>query len=752
MEVMNWKKLLNEKSTMAFQGSWDTKNAFLTHLQEVEEFSPFFSVEKKHTLKLYISYSKKVISNWDRYLNKEMLFVLLDESKKTVSIFLSLLKSLEDYFSHIRVVNVFIRRFECSFLPSDSETDIPIDYVKEMTLHFSKKAEEASVPKPDDFSPSFFLFGNGPFRKIYLDSISAFKDGLSIKIINRLSNVSTRISDLERKFPENDFSSPFSALEFWNKYKKTFQYFRINKGIKAQNSDQRSIFEKNFDSICFNSHLRKMQNKAQVFPLSKTDFVRTRLTHSIEVMNVCERLGNDLISIIAKKYSEKNKKMTEYKLSQIFKKENINCIPTILKTAALIHDIGNPPFGHLGEDVIKDWFTTNLDFFFLDRGNNSFGDKRKAEVSFSHGNITVLTSRERVIEYISEIFDGTEFLSDFKRFDGNAQALRVLTEIEKKVVGSDLDFSYPLLSTIMKYPDGFDGTKKGYFFPQTILYNDIQKNLGTTNRRHPLCFVLEAADDICYLCSDLEDAGKKELIDPRCILNVLMGIPKNSPDETDDNFIKSMNDLKTILDDYKDKKNDVVVQFICRKIKGYLIVKAKQAFEKNYGEIMTGTFSKNLLKDTPTSSAIYDAIKQDLLKNKLWYCDEIIKSKTICYRVLNDILSFSVPNILNSKMDIGSEQQWCIPSDSKEVPNFHMSDNPNYLVTRLIPKEYRELYIESVLSNSKNAFSCSRANKKMNDEQKNIYFKLLLITDWVSGMTDYMALHTHDLLFSKTDL
>ena len=246
-----------------------------------------------------------------------------------------------------------------------------------------------------------------------------------------------------------------------------------------------SYMEIDYEQIISSSAFRRLQDKIQVFPLDKSDFVRTRLTHSIEVSSIARQLGI-MIQKTQKKYSK-----------ELFKDEDkvvIENIPSILACTGLLHDIGNPPFGHFGETVIGDWFKKELE-----KDNFTFNKKP-----------------------IKKILN-EQMRKDLENFEGNAQALRILTKLHSN--GNDINLSYSILNTLLKYPtDSTSFSRKeknikkhklGYYYSENDIVKDICQTTGTEIKgeyvRHPLTFLLEAADDIAYATADLEDAFKKGL-------------------------------------------------------------------------------------------------------------------------------------------------------------------------------------------------------------------------------------------------
>jgi dGTPase len=234
--------------------------------------------------------------------------------------------------------------------------------------------------------------------------------------------------------------------------------------------DARSPFQRDYDRIVFSSAFRRLQDKTQVFPLAESDYVRTRLTHSIEVSCVGRSLGTLVGAEVLKK------KRVDGVTSQDF--------GTVVAAACLAHDIGNPPFGHSGEDAIQNWFQA--------RGEDYLKDLKPAE-------------RE-----------------DFLRFEGNAQGFRVLTRLQNPQNKGGLQMTYAVLGAFSKYPrqsvvssmqesTNVSEKKFGFFSADAGSFNEIAEGLGLKQKalnawsRHPLAFLTEAADDICYRIIDFED-------------------------------------------------------------------------------------------------------------------------------------------------------------------------------------------------------------------------------------------------------
>lgn len=220
----------------------------------------------------------------------------------------------------------------------------------------------------------------------------------------------------------------------------------------------RNEFEADYDRIVGSSSVRRLQDKAQVFPLQKNDFVRTRLTHSIEVSAIARSLAK-IVGIHLEKKNEFTRDQTEKLMG-------------MLQTAGLIHDLGNPPFGHYGETVIRNWYEE-----------------------------VVLTEKQKRDSHYEKNQEDTDFLY----FDGNVQNLRIVTKLQMLNDQYGVNFTYGTLATIIKYPfnslnSKHEKNKFGYFKSEENIFQKIMEKTGLKEGvRHPATFLLEAADDIVYM-------------------------------------------------------------------------------------------------------------------------------------------------------------------------------------------------------------------------------------------------------------
>lgn len=487
---------------------------------------------------------------------------------------------------------------------------------------------------------------------------------------------------------------------YWNKLLSP-KRCREKPTVERSENDKRSAFKKDFDTICNSTILRRLQDKAQVFPLENEDYARTRLTHSIEVMSIAESLGMHAEDVI--KNGDK-KFLCDDSALEVDTIQLVNDIPTILKTVALLHDMGNPPFGHLGEQIIRDWFKDNL-------GN----------LAFNSDGILVYTTNSDAKTTLEYILKG-RCKNDLIHFDGNAQLFRLVNKLSFVVDEFGMNLTYPVMSSFIKYPTsssqinkgGKFSKKLGYFKSEADIYKKIDSALALNGHRHPLSFILEAADDIAYLTADIEDAHKKGLISLDVIKEYLL---KASGDLLIDRVLKAMFDYEE--EAKKLDYNDIEVYVMHRTrvlIKGLMIDAVYSAFSDNYEKIMTGTFEEELLN--VSSAATIANTLQNIEKDNIYYSPQVLLTKTRAFSILEQLLKTFVPAIVNWDESV---------DDGK--------DTTNNLIYQSFSKNYR--------------YICNCANKNKTDLKENVYNKLLLVTDQISGMTDTHALSVYHTLIAN---
>lgn len=459
--------------------------------------------------------------------------------------------------------------------------------------------------------------------------------------------------------------------------------------------DLRNDFERDYHRILSSPAFRRLQDKTQVYPLEKNDFVRTRLTHSIEVSSFAKSLAQSIADEIIK-----------LNLDESFGMEESISISNIMASAGLMHDIGNPPFGHFGEDTIREWFSKNLPHLKI--------KDEKSEV----------TTLDRLLT--------TRMKRDFTNFEGNSQMIRVASKLHFVVDENGMNLTYALLNTLIKYPvnsldinksSGDIKTKKlGYNLAEESLFWDIVKSTGTyveeekTVFRHPLTFILEAADDISYCTADLEDGVKKGFINIQKLINKLK---KYLGDES--YLINDLIKYKEIaLKKGYDSPEIYAVQRFTVKLQSICIKNCVENYIKNYSEIMNGEFKTDLFYDT-ISEKILKALKE-LAFEEVFSSKPIVKMEIAAKTIISDLLDKFIPAVLYWDTNYENESELT----SRRCITI-LSENQRHIY-----KHYSKLYIEECNKSR----SMDYAQKEEEIYRYKLYLRLLLVTDYISGMTD----------------
>ncbi len=421
-------------------------------------------------------------------------------------------------------------------------------------------------------------------------------------------------------------------------------------------SDARSEYQRDYDRIIFSSAFRRLQNKTQVFPLPGSVFVHNRLTHSLEVSSVGRSMGNLVGTFISENY-----KLT--KESQEFYKYSIH---DVISAACLCHDIGNPAFGHSGEDAIASYF-----------------DRHETD--------------------LKQYFTEAEW-ADLINFEGNANAIRILTQQQNGKSEGGLRLTYSTLAAIAKYPcesvakdkSQLHRKKFGFFQAQKEAFRTIaektnmilEQDSPIIYKRHPFVWLVEAADDICYSIIDVEDSQRLGIIDhDKCRKLFLNLVESLDPSQID----KTKNTLKSISD-----KNDRIAYLRAKSI-NLLTQKSVEVYQNNFDQIVKGEFKTALLdviknETEQVTKKVLDEIQRFSIEN-IYNHRSVLEIENAGYNVMSELLSQFIPPILK---------------DEKERKTFEKK------ALRLVPAQF--LY-----------------------EKGTKYQKVMGILDYVSGMTDNYA-------------
>ena len=439
----------------------------------------------------------------------------------------------------------------------------------------------------------------------------------------------------------------------WEQLLSLKRFGDTQKRPREAQDETRLGFDVDFDRIIFSSAFRSLQDKTQVIPLSETDFVHTRLTHSLEVSVVGRTLGRKVGKVLLERYT--NLTTLGY---------TFNDFGAIVAAASVMHDIGNPPFGHSGEKAIGEYFKS---------GN---GAKYKAQLSPK--------------EY-----------QDLIDFEGNANGFKILTESKDGVLGG-LRLSYATLGAFLKYPKEslpkkptphIVDKKYGVFQSEKNEFLDVVHDLGMLQKsnteglsfyRHPLAYLVEAADDICYTIIDFEDGINLGLIEEEYALEYLINLVRDSIDS------KKYHSLQHT----KDR-----VSYLRALAINTLINQAVHIFLAYESEILNGNFDKSLLEKCKYEAQINDIINISI--DKIYKSKEVVEKEVAGYRIIADLLDVFV-NAVNNKFD----------------ENY---TNYDQLILNLLPKEYQS-------------------------EDSNIYHRIMQICSYVSRMSDSYAIRVHKKL------
>lgn len=444
---------------------------------------------------------------------------------------------------------------------------------------------------------------------------------------------------------------------YWEELLSLKRYGDTHTRKRSEQDESRLGFEVDFDRVIFSSAFRSLQDKTQVIPLSKTDFIHTRLTHSLEVSVVGRSLGRLVGKEIMNKHNFLHK---EYGY-------RANDLGAIVAAAALAHDIGNPPFGHSGEKAIGDFF--------------QHGPGKDYE------------------QFISK-----EEYQDLLSFEGNANGFRLLTASREGVPGG-LRLSYGTLGAFMKYPKeslpvkptGHIADKKyGFFQSDKSIFSEIASELGLIERhhgsnqaysRHPLTYLVEAADDICYTIIDFEDGINLGLIPEDYALEYLIKLVKDKINTRKYNGLALMQDRLSYL-------RALAIST--------LITDAARIFMEQEEAILTGNLNVALLDQSLYKAQIEDIIS--LSVKRIYRSAEVLEKEIAGYKILSDILEVYTGALIRSKENKAS--------------------NYDRLMIQSLPEEYR----------------------KTNGSH---YDLLLNASSYVASLSDGLAVHIHSKITGK---
>lgn len=371
----------------------------------------------------------------------------------------------------------------------------------------------------------------------------------------------------------------------------------------AERHDDRSEFKRDYDRLIYSAPFRRLQNKTQVFPLPGSVFVHNRLTHSLEVSSLGQSLGNDVCTRLKQKHPELANTLFEE-------------IDTIVSAACLAHDMGNPPFGHSGEKAIQTFFTEGE------------GKQLKSTVS-------------------------SQFWDDITHFEGNANAFRLLTHRFFGRRQGGFVMTYSMLASIVKYPfssslAGRHG-KFGFFQTEAEDYRKIADELGLICKskpgeplkyaRHPLVYLVEAADDICYEIMDIEDAHKLKILSFEETTRLLLGF-------FDEDMRREI--TERIREEGVTDNNEQIV-YMRASVIGKLENECVRTFVEHEEEILNGTFNGSIIDHiAPLQREAYRRCTE-ISYQKIYHSKPVLDIELSGYKIMETLMNVFVEAAVNPK-------------------------------------------------------------------------------------------------------
>lgn len=436
----------------------------------------------------------------------------------------------------------------------------------------------------------------------------------------------------------------------WDKLLSTLRFGQEHLGDRGQHA--RTEFQRDYDRLVFSSPFRRLQNKTQVFPLPGSVFVHNRLTHSLEVACVGRSLANNAATALSEKYKD------EQWITKL------NSLDDIVATACLAHDLGNPPFGHSGERAISTYFS---------EGNG--------------------------IKY-KDLLNDQEW-NDLIHFEGNANAFRLLSHQFNGRRPGGFALTYSTLASIIKYPyPSTAATKKpkfGYFESEAESFKKLTDELGIIEidpelhkfARHPLVFLVEAADDICYQIMDIEDAHRLKLLTPAETRELLLGFFEGETREKIERGLKYVSDANE------------QVAYLRSRVIGLLVYECSEAFVAHEEEILEGSFMTpliDLISNTPKEA--YAHCSKVAVK-KIYNSSDVVDIEVAGHQIISVLLDMLLDAVINPQ------------------------------------KSYSKLLLD-------------RIPDQYETDAESPYVRIMSILDYISGMTDVYALDLYRKIYGMS--
>ena len=544
---------------------------------------------------------------------------------------------------------------------------------------------------------------------------------------------------------------------------------RLRESIVNDNGNLNDIanaFESDRGRVLNSAAIRRLQQKTQVFPLEKNSAVRSRLTHSLEVMQV----GRFIVQSIC--YAGDKPNCPPY-AQQALEKYNLASLARLLETtvemACVLHDVGNPPFGHFGEQAINIWFAKHAQSYFV-----------------QHNSVTLSEPEQAIFK-------------DLMHFEGNAQAIRLVHSL------MDLNLTNSLVASLLKYtrcgnetlnthnnPYSYLHKKVGYYYSEKEIIKSVQASLSIApSHRHPGAYIMEAADDISYCMADLEDAVEKEIINVAQLQQALISeyaallVAFNLAEKSEANpsdeyaaFKKAFEaEHKNRKINYNDVPNTLKMAFICdganqayqneeiRKQSAFfikfrvsivhpLVEHATERFLKNIDEVVNGSLNEALLEDKKYEHALSKALKNVAVK-EVFQVKEVEVAELKGYQIIHGLLDkFGLVLSLSAQQFIalckkGSQQ---FPLENRLSKRIGVKHLATYLqAIEKLQQTFSDQGIHINLESSEPSNAQAMQQRSKDDISFTLmeyYYRCRLIQDHISGMTDQFALDEYSTLYA----
>lgn len=433
-------------------------------------------------------------------------------------------------------------------------------------------------------------------------------------------------------------------------WKNLLSPHRLGSELPGKITPERSPFQRDFDRIIFSGSFRRLQDKTQVFPLAQNDYVRTRLTHSMETSSIARSLGTAAGVFICREFDTGGAHPSD--------------IGAAVAAAALAHDIGNPPLGHAGEEAIRYWFTDTAE------GKRLHDSMSPAEIA------------------------------DIAKYDGNAQGFRILSRLEMPDNHGGMQITCATLGSFAKYPGSSlsDLKKCGFFQQESELFAEVAGYCGMLPKgdgcwsRHPLSFLLEAADDIAYLTVDFEDAARLGMVDYSVLEKLYLDIIDTERSRT---YVKTL------------ATNERKAEFLRAQTIGVLVRSAADKFIEHHDELLRGEFTSPLTEIIPQADILAE-IRQRSIRD-IYNHRSVAEVVGAGFELVQGMLDIFVPCINEMAMECAGKTQ----------------------------ASYRSRRVSALLP---------VRHYPSPDEVDSTYTRLLRVLDYISGMTDRYAVNLYQKL------